>query len=131
MTLPTYPWFDQVPEHLKTRKQLAEQGLRPGGPVVAQVVWKRGERWADLFDVGVAKPKKAMTPAQAAALEKARIAQRRCPGCKEDTGMVIWARFRPERDCPHCYEAEVQYQEQRRIDDRASAAREARVWVNS
>lgn len=129
--LPTYPWFDQVPDHLKTRKQLAEQGLRPGGPVVAQVVWKRGKRWADLYDVSAAKPKQTMTEAQAAALEKARAAQRRCYGCGEDTGMVIWRGFRPERDCPRCYEAHVQDIRQQRADDRAEAYHTARAWLHS
>ena len=71
-----YPWFDQVPEGLKTRNQLAEQGLRPGGPVVARVVWKRGNRWANLYDVAAAKPKKPATEAQLAALTKANAAPR-------------------------------------------------------
>ena len=131
MALPTYPWFDQVPEHLKTRNQLAEQGLRPSGPVVAQVVWKGGKRWANLYDVAAAKPKQAMTEAQAAALEKARAAQRRCYACGEDIGQVLWARFRPERDCPHCHEAYVQERRQQRADDRAEANRLARAWLHS
>jgi hypothetical protein len=72
MSLPTYPWFDQVPDHLKTRRQLAELGLRPGGPVVAQVVWKRGRSWANLYELNVAQPKRAMTEAQRVALAKAQ-----------------------------------------------------------
>jgi len=130
-TLPTYPWFDVVPEHLRTRRQLAEQGLRPGGPIVAKVVWHRGERWANLYDATLAKRKLSMTEAQAAALEKARQAKRRCYGCGEDTGMILWRGFRPERDCPHCYEADLRYQRQQRADDRMSAARDARTWITS
>lgn len=122
--LPTYPWFDQVPDHLKTRNQLAEQGLRPGGPVVAQVVWKRGKRWADLYDVTIAKPKKAMTEAQASALEKAREAQRTCPNCKTVLGFTLPSRWDPWRDCPICEQAA-------RASDRADAARQARIWVCS
>lgn len=129
--LPTYPWFDQVPENLKTRRQLGELGLRPGGPVIAQVIWKRGERWADLYDVAAAKPKQAMTAAQAAALEKARAAQRTCYGCGKDIGQVLWARFRPERDCPYCYESYRQEVRQQRADDCAAANRTARAWLQS
>jgi len=122
--LPTYPWFDQAPDHLKTRRQLAELGLRPGGPVVAQVVWHRGDRWADLFDLNAAKPKRVMSEAQAVALEKARAKQRMCFGCGNDVGFVLPFRWRPERDCPYCHEAML-------VNDRADAARQARIWVRS
>ena len=119
-TLPTYPWFDQAPDNLKTRRQLAEQGLRPGGPIVAQVVWRRGKAHADLYDVSVAKPKKAMTEAQAAALEKARAALRTCPGYKTVFSFVLGYHF----DCPVCFERML-------ARDRAGAARLARIWVQS
>lgn len=122
--LPTYPWFDVVPDHLKTRRQLAELGLRPGGPVVAQVVWHRGDRWADLYDVSVAKPKRVMTEAQAAALQKAREAQRTCPNCKTVLPFTIPWRWDPWRDCPVCEPAA-------RAAARADAARQARIWVQS
>jgi DNA polymerase III epsilon subunit-like protein len=123
-TLPTYPWFDQAPDNLKTRRQLGELGLRPGGPVVAQVVWHRGDRWADLYDLHVAKPKREMTPAQAAALEKARDAQRTCPNCKTILGFTLPGRWDPFRDCPVCEPAA-------RAADRADAARLAGIWVRS
>lgn len=123
-TIPTYPWFDQVPENLKTRRQLAELGLRPGGPVVAQVVWRKGKMHADLYDQTIAKPKRAMTPAQAAALEKARDAQRTCPNCKTVLSFTLPWRWDPWRDCPVCVSAA-------RTADRADAARLARIWVRS
>src|SRR5918911_4041356 len=123
-TLPTYPWFDQVPDHLKTRRQLADLGLRPGGPVAAQVVWRRGKAHADLFDMNAAKPKREMTPAQAAALEKAREAQRTCPNCKTVLSFTINGRWDPWRDCPVC-------EPRARAADRADASRQARIWVNS
>lgn len=113
----TYPWFDQVPEHLKTRRQLAELGLRPGGPVVAQVVWRKGEAFANLYDVGTAKPKREMTEAQRAALEKAHQAQRRCPGCRRVFEFVLPWRWEPWRDCPVC-----------RI---AGVTQDARTWLRS
>jgi hypothetical protein len=130
-TLPTYPWFDQVPEGLLTRKQLKDKGLRPGGPAVALVVWKRGERWAALYDASVALPKREMTEAQAAALEKARAAQRTCYSCGKDIGMVLWARFRPERDCPYCHEDYLHYQQELRNADAKRAAISARIWLRS
>lgn len=114
MSLPTYPWFDQVPDHLKTRNQLAEQGLRPGGPVVAQVVWKRGKRWADLYDLNHAKPKQEATAAQLAALEAAQRARRTCPTCGTVFDFVLPYRF----DCPEC-----DYRS--RAGDRADAATRA------
>lgn len=120
----TYPWFDQVPEHLKTRSQLAEQGLRPGGPIVAQVVWHRGKRWANLYDVNAAKPKRAMTEAQQAALDKAHLARRTCPGCGTDQGYVLGPRWRPWRDCPECYR-------RMRVADRVEAIQQARIWLRS
>jgi DNA polymerase III epsilon subunit-like protein len=124
VTLPTYPWFDVVPEHLKTRRQLAELGLRPGGPVVAQVVWRRGKAHADLFDLHAAKPKREMTEAQAAALQKARDAQRTCPNCKTVLSFTLPWRWDPWRDCPVCEPAS-------RAADRADAARQARIWITS
>lgn len=114
-----YPWFDVVPQHLKTRNQLAEQGLRPGGPVVARVVWRRGERWADLYDMQTAKPKRAATEAQLAALAKAQEKRRTCPLCKAVLPFVLPWRFLPERDCPNCQEQMVEA-------DRADAVRKAR-----
>lgn len=122
--LPTYPWFDQVPEGLKTRRQLAELGLRPGGPVVAQVVWRRGKAHADLYDQNAAKPKRAMSEAQAAALQKARDAQRTCPNCKTVLSFTLPWRWDPWRDCPVCEPAA-------RAADRADAARQARIWLAS
>lgn len=131
MPLPTYPWFDQVPEHLKTRRQLAEQGLRPGGRVVAQVVWKRGQRFAYLYDVNAAKPKRQATPAQLAALEKAQAKRRTCYGCQQDIGMVIWRDFRARYDCPNCSEAFERQEQEARDLEAKDACREAAIWLAS
>lgn len=75
-----FSWFSDAPENLQTRKQLAAQGLAPGGPVRARVVWRRGQRTADLFAVEEARRKKTPTKAQIAALAAAREQQerRRC-----------------------------------------------------
>jgi DNA polymerase III subunit epsilon len=124
MSLPIYPWFDQVPPNLKTRNQLADQGLRPGGPVRGQVVWRQGKRWADLYEVAEAKPKRVPTEAQLAALKKAQVALRTCPSCGEDQGFVLPYRWRPGRDCGTCWRA-------MREGDLQDAARQARVWLRS
>lgn len=120
-TLPTYPWFDQVPDHLKTRNQLAEQGLRPGGSVKAQVVWKRGRRWADLYDVAEAKPKQAPTAAQLVALEKAQEVRRTCPQCKTIYPFILGPSWQPWRDCGEC-QRQGHIEERQRIRETASAA---------
>ncbi|MFI6522612.1 RRQRL motif-containing zinc-binding protein [Spirillospora sp. NPDC050679] len=84
--IPTYPW-GLAPEHLVTRRQLAEAGLRPGGQdPVAQVRWHSGHRTrragvAYLYDARRALPKRPMTPGRQAALERAMAARRTCPVC--------------------------------------------------
>lgn len=117
-SLVTYPWFDQVPAHLKTRNQLAALGLRPGGAVQAQVVWRRGQRRADLFDVQAAKPKQVATPAQRAALARAQIARRTCPNCQTAFAHVL------TDACPECDRRAVQA-------DRVEATKKARRWLTS
>lgn len=122
--LPIYPWFDQVPENLKTRNQLAESGLRPGGPVRARVVWRRGKRWADLFALEEAKPKTEATPAQLAALVAALQARSTCPACGYVFDFVLPRHFVPERDCVNCFS-------KRQAADREAASREARKWLSA
>lgn len=73
-------------------------GLRPGGPVRAEVVWRRGKSWAYLYDVNEAKPKREMSEAQRAALQKAQQQRRTCSGCGTVFGFVLPWRF----DCPEC-----------------------------
>ncbi|MET8865830.1 RRQRL motif-containing zinc-binding protein [Nonomuraea sp. NPDC004580] len=74
--LPTYPW-KWAPKNLKTRRQLAALGLRPGGQApVAQILWRRGGRVAYLYDVTRALPKRTPTRKQLAALDKAQRVRR-------------------------------------------------------
>lgn len=102
MPLPEYR-YGKAPENLRTKKQLAELGLRPGSAQIAWLVW--GSSWrlttAALYDVATAKPKRQPTPAQLAALEKAQVARRTCPVCKEDKGYVLAGSM-----CPSCAERE-------------------------
>ncbi|WP_410875281.1 RRQRL motif-containing zinc-binding protein [Nocardia sp. A7] len=85
--IPTYEWRT-APGHLRTRRQLAAEGLRPNGQDIAgRITRSRGSRKeplvAHLFDVEKAAPKRRPSEAQRAALAKAtrehqlRAAERR------------------------------------------------------
>lgn len=79
--LPTYPWR-LAPAGLATRRQLRTQGLRPGGQEpVAQILCRRGQRVAYLYEVARAKPVRPMTDARRRALARAMKARRTCPKC--------------------------------------------------
>jgi hypothetical protein len=76
--MPTYIWR-RAPAHLKTRRQLSADGLRPGGqPVAGQIM--RGAQIAYLYDIALAKPKFRLTPAKQAAVWTAARARQRCAG---------------------------------------------------
>ena len=84
-----YGW---APFGLATVRQLAARGLRPAGQDVAGwLVWGRGARprWAYLYRLDLAKPKRAMTEARWAAIARANAAQRICPTCGRDDGYRI------------------------------------------
>ncbi|WP_051407048.1 RRQRL motif-containing zinc-binding protein [Nocardia sp. CNY236] len=73
--IPVYAWRF-APSHLRTRRQLAKEGLRPNGQDIAGKVQRRrrGGReplTAYLYDIALAAPKRPATPAQLAALAKA------------------------------------------------------------
>ncbi|QLY33989.1 hypothetical protein [Nocardia huaxiensis] len=71
--IPTYPWR-AAPQHLRTKRQLAQENLRPVDEYEAQVL--RNSRYgllrAYLYDSEAAVPKREPTPAQ---LESLRIAR--------------------------------------------------------
>ena len=96
---PTYRWLT-APVGLATRRQLAALGLRPGGTApVAYLEWRRGRRWAGLYPIHHAVPKRPATPAQRAALAQAMTARRTCPVCGKDAGYVLPTRYRTCIDC--------------------------------
>ncbi|MFI0451199.1 RRQRL motif-containing zinc-binding protein [Actinomadura sp. 6N118] len=104
--IPTYPWR-MAPPHLATRRQLAAEGLRPGGQdVAAQVLWhrRRGLGVAYLYDRRLALPKRTPTPAQRAALDKALKVRRTCPRCGLDRGYVLRRRLGCCEDCADRWE---------------------------
>ncbi|WP_328711637.1 hypothetical protein [Nocardia salmonicida] len=72
--LPTYPW-GLAPSHLRTRRQLAKEGCRPGEEYEAQMLRSRRGRdplRAYLFDAEKAQAKREPTAAQLDALQVAR-----------------------------------------------------------
>lgn len=77
-------------DKLATRRQLRAMGLRPGGQDPVAVVYFRCRKaakqvFANLYLIEQAKPVRPMTPARAAALDKAMAARRTCRQCG-DTG---------------------------------------------
>ena len=74
--IPTWPW-GFAPQHLRTQRQLAREGLRPGADYEAQVLrargGSRGPLKAYLYDAETAVPKRVPTGAQLEALELARM----------------------------------------------------------
>lgn len=71
--VPVFDWRC-APSHLRTRRQLAAEGLRPNGQDIAGKVSRPGGRYpvtAYLYDINLAAAKRQATPAQLAALEKA------------------------------------------------------------
>lgn len=98
--VPTYPW-GLAPSHLRTRRQLAAEGKRPGDEYEAQML--RGRRGRDplrahLFDQSKAEPKRKPTEAQLEALRIARwtrsaqAAERRGIDAKDMRGLIEQAR---------------------------------------
>jgi hypothetical protein len=93
--LPTYPW-QAAPAGMATRRQLAAQGLRPGGQSpAAQVLRPRRRRPAQplvayLYRVDQAAPKRPMTPAKYAAVLTAVRARQVCQGAcgRRDLGYI-------------------------------------------
>lgn len=78
--LPTFS-YRNAPEGLATMRQLRSEGKCPGGHgPVAQIVWRRGRRWALLYRRDLAQDSPGATTAQLAALARANLALRTCRG---------------------------------------------------
>lgn len=98
--IPTYPWR-YAPEGLATRRQLREDGLRPGGqPPAAQILCRRGQRVAYLYRRDLALPVREMTPARRRALDAAMAARQTCPTC--GTRFPYCLPLRTLGACPSC-----------------------------
>lgn len=87
--LPTWGWRC-APIEVATRRQLRAAGLCPGGHEPAgRITCRRGRRWAWLYRLDLAAPKRTATPAVLAAVGKALAARRWCPGCRRDVGYCV------------------------------------------
>ncbi|MEU1106574.1 RRQRL motif-containing zinc-binding protein [Streptomyces tibetensis] len=81
-SFPEFPWR-RAPQGLATRRQLRAMRLRPGGQEpVARITCRRGQRFAYLYRVDLAKPIRPMTLAKELALDKAMAARQTCPKCR-------------------------------------------------
>ncbi|MEU8718195.1 hypothetical protein [Streptomyces sp. NPDC048663] len=78
--LTRYTWWGAVPEGLLTKTQLDRQGLKPGSDPVGQVLY-HGNCYAPLYEVTAAVAKRTCSPAQRAALDRARELQHECRRC--------------------------------------------------
>ncbi|MGI5507449.1 RRQRL motif-containing zinc-binding protein [Lentzea sp. CA-135723] len=85
--LPAFGW-NSSPAGLLTRRQLADERLRPVGDPVALLIWGRARatgrpyrRWAALFPVEQACEKRPCTPGMRAAIDAALAARRVCQIC--------------------------------------------------
>lgn len=84
--IPTYPWGSRIaPEHLLTRRQLRELERSIGGqePVAQLLAPRPGGRFsvAYLYDLAASRPKRTVTAAVRAAVQRALAARRTCPAC--------------------------------------------------
>jgi hypothetical protein len=87
--LPVYP-YRCAPDGLLTRRQLRAAGLRPGGvDPVAEIRWRRGQRFALLYDRTRALPVRPMTAGRWRAHHAMMRARRTCPACRRARGYVI------------------------------------------
>jgi hypothetical protein len=87
--IPVYA-YRTAPDGLMTRRQLRAAGLRPGGAdPVAEIRWRRGRRFALLYDTRHARPVRPMTPGRWRAHTAMMRARRTCPTCHTDRGYVI------------------------------------------
>jgi hypothetical protein len=73
--LPTFRWRD-APAGLATRRQLRKLGRSPNGhDIVAQVICRRGRRWAGLYLLDRTRPSPGATERQLENLAKANRAR--------------------------------------------------------
>lgn len=85
-SLPVFRWKQAGRDTLATRRQLRETGLRPGGQEpVARIECRSGQRFAWLYRIDLAKPKRKPTLAQEQALDRAMAARQTCPECHDGT----------------------------------------------
>ncbi|MFE6691922.1 hypothetical protein ACFVFQ_36320 [Streptomyces sp. NPDC057743] len=78
--LTRYTDWALVPDGLHTKTQLDRQGLKPGSDPVGQVLY-HGNCYAPLYEATAAVPKRRVSAAQRAVLDRARELQYQCRRC--------------------------------------------------
>lgn len=96
-----YRW---APPGLYTVRQLAVRGLRPAGQDPAGYLAWGFNRWAYLYRLDLAKPKRVPTAAQRRAIERCNVIQQWCPSCRSDVGYRI---PRSLGECVDCAETAI------------------------
>lgn len=102
--------WPNVPDNLKTKTMLSQEGLKPTGEPVAEV-WG-GRQWVHLYDMAATVAKRKPSEKQRAALDKARElarakynAEHTCSECKT---ICKPSELHPQSDdtktCKHCIE---------------------------
>ena len=76
-----YGWWDNVPDHLKTRTALGKKGLKVSGRAKGCVPRRRKDEYYYLFDEREAVRKRTPSAAQAGALERGRRTARKNSTC--------------------------------------------------
>jgi DNA polymerase III epsilon subunit-like protein len=112
--------FGTAPQHLKTRRQLAAEGLKSGGPVRGRITWRNGRRWADVYARDDAQPKRPLSDRQTEAIARRRAARAAQREAEEQ------ARFAAAEACEREREEELRAMLDR---DRAEAVRQAQEWL--
>ncbi|MEV5786724.1 RRQRL motif-containing zinc-binding protein [Streptomyces sp. NPDC052287] len=88
---------------LATRRQLRALDLSPGGQEpVARLICRGGNRWAWLYRVDLAVPKRTPSLAQEMALDRAMAARQTCPKCRNRYYVCL-----PLRTQGHCDPCEM------------------------
>lgn len=87
--LPVYR-YRLAPHGLMTRRQLHAKGLSAySATVVGEIRWRRGRRFALLYDPATARTLQPMTPGRWRSHAAMMRARRTCPACRTDRGYVI------------------------------------------
>ncbi|MFF4777629.1 hypothetical protein ACFY05_32860 [Microtetraspora fusca] len=113
--VPRYTTWDQVPEGLYTKTRLAQLDppMKPSpGATPAGYALYHGNQYAALYPLDAAVPKRTQSPAQRAALVKARDLQLVCKGCGARSDDKPWSR-RQCRTCRYVAAAKASHEQAR------------------
>lgn len=123
-----YKTWTDVPDNLKTKKQLGEMGLKPAKdqkPAAIKQGWKRYGPY-DLWEIAEAVPKRKLSEAQATALEAARRKAMTTTCCNQYVGVINWRE--KGNMCLSCW---IDWQDQQHEAMLKEAEREASEWARA